>query len=180
MPKIRYFIAAKTLEIGLTLPTLSCAISSTSIFGFPSILIISFPYTSPTLIGASIGLLYSREDFINCIWSKDKVETIFFEETKFTLGLFPSHTSTSTITWFSSTSNFWLVCEKAQLIRLEASFNLDLELFVPLITVVIRLLSLLAVAAIPQPEALVKPVFKPSAPWTEDNNLFLLGCLISL
>ena len=39
---------------------------------------------------------------------------------------------------------------------------------------------LLAVAAIPQPDAFVKPVFKPSAPCTELNNLFLLGCLISL
>ena len=64
--------------------------------------------------------------------------------------------------------------------RLEASFSLDLELLVPLITAVTRLSFLLAVAAIPQPEALVKPVFKPSAPWTDDNNLFLLGCLISL
>ena len=163
MPKMRYFNAAKTLEIGLTLPILFSAINSTSIFGLPSISIISFPYTSPFLIGASIGLLYSREDFINCIWSKDKVETIFFEETKFTLGLLPNHTSTSTITWFLSTKSFWLVCEKAQLIRLEASFSLDLELLVPLITAVIRLVSLLAVAAIPQPEALVKPVFKPSA-----------------
>ena len=74
----------------------------------------------------------------------------------------------------------FVVSLKAQLIRFSDSCNLDLELLVPLITIVILLFSRKVDAAIAQPLFFVKPVFKPSLPFTLFNNLFLLGCFILL
>ena len=65
-------------------------------------------------------------------------------------------------------------------IKYEDSFKRDLELFVPLITTIILLLSLFADPAIPQPDFFVYPVFKPSEPTICVNSLFLFGWLISL
>ena len=156
------------------------ATSGIIISGLPSIDMVNSPYFLFDIIGAEIGFIYWIELFISCIWSKDKVEIIFFDEIKFIFGSTPNQTSTFFIIWPSSTKVFWDVWLKAQLIKLIDSFNLDLELFVPLITIVILLLSRLAVAAIPHPDFFVKPVFNPSAPGTWYKSLFLFGWVISL
>ena len=65
MPKIKYLIAANIFKIGFIWLTSVSATKSTSIFGFPSIIIVNFPKTSFFLKGASIGLEYSIDDFNN-------------------------------------------------------------------------------------------------------------------
>ena len=64
-------VGEATLDItwGFAFPDVVTLFERTSplSIGFPSISMISFPYILSFSIGASIGLLYSSEEFINCI-----------------------------------------------------------------------------------------------------------------
>ena len=119
-------------------------IKGITIVCLPEISIVISPITSPAFIGAAMGFWYSIYDFINFVCSKESVVTISFLTIKLTVDLFPSQTSTSLIIWFFVSIFLGFVSRKAQFIKLDDSFKRERELFVPLITTITLLPSIIA------------------------------------